>query len=96
MKKPNTVQSESAGTNSEYVKLQIEQLSFCIKQQQRDLERSKIQVISDRVEQARRNVEVITRIFTSFTGDGTKKVYNKMEEILLLNLELLKEVKDIK
>lgn len=86
----------NAGSDPEYIALQKEQMSLCVAQQKRDIERSKIQVISDRVEQARRNVEVIARGIGGFSGDGTKKVYNKMEEILLLNLETLKEVKDIR
>ena len=57
-------------------------------------QRDKIQVISSRIEQARRNVEVILRAINSFTEDkGPRK---SLEEVLTVNLEIMKETKNIK
>ncbi len=89
--------STDVNVDPEYIALQKEQMSLCIAQQKRDVERSKIQVISDRVEQARRNVEVIARVINSFNDrEDSKGIAEKMKMVLLENLETLKEVKNIR
>lgn len=88
--------SSDLNSDPEYIKLQKEHLSLIIAQQKRDIKRSEIQVISDRIEQARRNVEVITRVIDAIGSLVEDDIRKKISDILAVNIEILKEVKDIK
>jgi hypothetical protein len=45
-------------------------------------------VLSNKIEQARRNVEVISKVVGSFQDDIAKN----MNDVLIINLEVLKEI----
>jgi hypothetical protein len=45
----------------------------------------------EKIEQARRNVEVITKVYNSFADDKGREIQGKMKDALLPNLEILKE-----
>ena len=46
----------------------------------------------DKIEHARRNVEVVSKVYNSFCrSDDDKEIQAKMKEVLLSNLEMLKE-----
>ena len=88
-------------TNEEYQRLITEQLKVSIMQQKMDLKKSEIHIdsmringISNRVEQARRNVEIVAKLVSAFSEDD--KIRKKMNEVILENLEVLGEIKNIK
>ena len=76
----------------EQLKLQVEQVRLDIQLRKLGVKESSNRVLCDKIEHARRNVEVISKVLGSFNG----QTHDTMRSVLLENLVVLKEVKDIK
>lgn len=90
---PNGVSVEAS--TPEWENLQLQQQRLQIEQMQLDVQMRKLgvtemstKVLCDKIEQARRNVEVLSKL--------VKKEGDEIQSILFLNLEVLKEVVNIK
>ncbi len=92
MKKDTKTASETSQLNQEkkMIQLQFEQLRLNNESTMLLNEERKKNVLCNKIEHARRNVEVISRSINSFT-EG-QDIHDKMKEVLTINLEVLKEV----
>lgn len=54
-----------------------------------------LNIKGNKIEQARRNVEVITKVYNSFADADGKDIQAKMKDVLILNLDILKETKQL-
>jgi len=71
--------------------LDLEQRKLNNLQMATNMKLQEFRMACDKIEQARRNVEVITKVYNSFDNDDDKEIQGKMKEVLLSNLEMLKE-----
>ena len=53
-------------------------------------------IMLNRIESARRNVEVVAKTVLSFTGEGGKDIQKLMLEVLMSNLKIMNETENIK
>ena len=79
---------DSAVSKSSMQELQIEQIKLSNTNVAHIISERSLNMKANRIEQARRNVEVLSRAVGTFQDDVGKK----MTEVLMLNLEVLKEV----
>lgn len=95
MKKDKFIQPGNTPKTSEWESLNTEQLRLNVAHQKRELHMMESRVLVDKIEQARRNVEILLRtngLFEASFGDVKELAKN----VLMENLKIMQEVKDIK
>jgi len=73
----------------------IEDRKMMGEERKQSIENAKFNRLQNKIEQARRNVEVISKTFFAFAGEGGKDIQKSMMEVLALSLKIMKEVENI-
>ena len=88
MKDKTQTKDSQSSLALEYSKLTNLQLAANMRNQE-------FHMACDQIEHARRNVEVISRVYNSFSDDEGREIQAKIKEVLLSNLEMLKETNEL-
>jgi len=83
-------------SDPEWHKLQKENMRLSNREMEARVNAKKCEVTANRIEHARRNVEVIGRIVAPVNSLNWDDSLSMMEDVLKANLEILKEAKKIK
>ena len=84
----------------EQMQLNIEQMKLDIEIRESDIKHKQLQNLCDKIEQARRNVEVLSKLLFTYydkgIGSSDKEGYKSIHTILNQNISVLGEVSNIK
>jgi hypothetical protein len=78
------------------MKLEIEQIKLDLQIRRLNIKEMTTKTLCDKIEQARRNTEILSKIAWTYHEKGMPDKVPSVQTVLDQNIEILKEVKDIK